>query len=132
MMQDDVLSDPHIDYEGRIDPSNISTNSGDRSDHCAGTIMSAGNLDPLAKGMAPGAFLYVFGSNNNNYNSVPAMYQNDDLVITSKSYSNGCNAGYTTLSRDLDEQIDDYTSLIHVFSAGNSGTSDCGYGAGSG
>ena len=51
-------------------------------------------------------------------------------VITSKSYSDGCNAGYTALSRDLDEQIDDYTSLIHVFSAGNSGTSDCGYGAG--
>ena len=132
MMQDDGVIGPHIDYEGRIDQSNITTNSGDHGDHCAGTIMSAGNLDPLAQGMAPGAFLYVFGSSNNNYNAVPAMYQNDELVITSKSYSNGCNAGYTTLSRDLDEQIDDYSSLIHVFSAGNSGTSDCGYGAGSG
>ena len=37
-------------------------------DHVSGTIMGAGNLDPKAKGMADGAFLYVYGSSNNNYN----------------------------------------------------------------
>jgi len=132
MMQDDGIIGEHIDYQGRLDQTNVTSNNGDHGDHVSGTIMGAGNLDPLAQGMAPGAFLYVFGSNNNNYNSVPALYQNNDLVITSKSYSNGCNAGYTTLSRDLDEQVDLYPSLIHVFSAGNNGTSDCGYGAGSG
>ena len=132
MMQDDGIIGEHIDYQGRLDQSYTNSNNGDHGDHVAGTIMGAGNLDPLAKGMANGAFLYVFGSSDNNYNSVPNLYQNQDLVITSKSYSNGCNAGYTTLSRDLDEQIDDYPSLIHVFSAGNSGTSNCGYGAGAG
>ena len=133
MMQDDGIIGAHIDYEGRLDQSNITSNSGDHGDHVAGTIMGAGNLNPIAKGMAPGAFLHVFSSTNNNYyNFVPSMYQNDNLVITSKSYSNGCNAGYTTLSRDLDEQIDIYPSLIHVFSAGNNGTFDCGYGAGNG
>ena len=35
------------------------------------------------------------------------------------------------MARDLDEQIRLYPSLIHIFSAGNDGTSDCGYGAGS-
>ena len=51
------------------------------------------------------------------------LYQNNDVVITSKSYSNGCNAGYTSLAQDLDEQINSYPSLIHVFSAGNDGAS---------
>ena len=135
MMQDDGLIGPHIDYQGRIDQSNCtgcsSSFSNDHGDHVAGTIMGSGNLDPLVAGMANGAFLYVYSSSDNNYYDVPTIYQNNDVIITSKSYSNGCNAGYTSLSKDLDEQILLYPSLIHVFSAGNSGTSDCGYGAGS-
>ena len=95
--------------------------------------MGTGNLDPQGRGMADGAFLYVLNySTNNYYQNVPSLYSNYDVVITSASYGDGCNAGYTSLSSDLDAQIDSYSSLIHVFSAGNSGTSDCGYGAGSG
>ena len=135
MMQDDGIIGPHIDYNGRVDQSNCSgcstSNSNDHGDHVAGTIMGAGNIDPQAAGMANGAFLYVFSSSNNNYYDVPTIYQNNDVIITSKSYSNGCNAGYTSLSQDLDEQINLYPSLSHVFSAGNNGSSDCGYGAGS-
>ncbi|MBT5089788.1 MAG: S8 family serine peptidase, partial [Flavobacteriales bacterium] len=136
MMQDDGLVGPHIDRQGRIDQSFCvgcsSSSSNDHGDHVSGTIMGAGNLDPLGKGMADGAFLYVYSSSNNNYYNVPTIYQNNDVTITSKSYSNGCNAGYTSLARDLDEQINLYPSLIHVFSAGNSGSSNCSYGAGSG
>ncbi len=131
MMQDDGAIGPHIDYKGRLDQSAVSSSSGNHGDHVGGTVMGAGNLDPYGRGMADGAFLYVYGSSNNNYYSVPGIYQNNDVVITQKSYSNGCNAGYTSLARDLDEQIRLYPSLIHVFSAGNDGTSDCGYGAGS-
>ncbi|MDG2139087.1 MAG: S8 family serine peptidase [Flavobacteriales bacterium] len=136
MMQDDGLVGPHIDRQGRLDQSfciGCSSNiNNDHGDHVSGTIMGAGNLDPIAKGMADGSFLYVFSSSNNNYDDVPTIYQNNDVIITSKSYSNGCNAGYTSLAKDLDEQINLYPSLTHVFSAGNNGTSDCGYGAGSG
>ena len=136
MMQDDGLIGPHADYQGRIDQSNCggcsSSISNDHGDHVAGTIMGSGNIDPLAAGMANGAFLYVYSSSNNNYYDIPTIYPNNDVIITSKSYSNGCNAGYTSLSQDLDEQILLYPSLIHVFSAGNNGSSDCGYGAGSG
>ena len=135
MMQDDGVIGPHVDYNGRVDQSNCSgcstSNSNDHGDHVAGTIMGAGNIDPQAAGMANGAFLYVYSSSNNNYYDVPTIYQNNDVIITSKSYSNGCNAGYTSLSQDLDEQIVLYPSLSHVFSAGNDGNSDCGYGAGS-
>ena len=136
MMQDDGLVGPHIDRQGRLDQSfciGCSSNiNNDHGDHVSGTIMGAGNLDPIAQGMANGSFLYVFSSSNNNYDDVPTIYQNNDVIITSKSYSNGCNAGYTSLAKDLDEQINLHPSLTHVFSAGNNGTSDCGYGAGSG
>ena len=135
MMQDDGMIGPHIDYKGRIDQSSFGTSANDLSnthgDHVAGTIMGSGNLDPVASGMANAAFLYVYDSSNNNYaNAFPDLYLNDDVVITSKSYSNGCNAGYTSLSQELDQQINLYPALIHVFSAGNSGTDDCNYGAG--
>ncbi len=132
MMQDDGDIGPHIDFEGRVDQSsaNLQTSFGNHGDHVAGTFMGAGNLDPLAEGMAPGVFGFIYGNSNNHYNSVPGHYTNDSLRITTKSYSNGCNAGYTSLTQQLDQQVVTYPSLIHVFSAGNAGTSSCGYGAG--
>ena len=135
MMQDDGIIGPHIDYQGRIDQSSFGGSSNNLSDthgdHVAGTIMGSGNLDPIAAGMANAAFLYVYDSSNNNYSTAfPDLYLNNDVVITSKSYSNGCNAGYTSLSQELDLQVNLYPALIHIFSAGNSGTDDCGYGAG--
>lgn len=135
MMQDDGEIGPHIDYTGRIDQSNCngcSTNpANDHGDHVSGTIMGAGNLNPDNRGMANGVGLDVYSSSNNNYNLFPGLFDNDDIVITSKSYSNGCNSGYTSLARQLDQQVHDRPQLTHVFSAGNSGTTDCGYGAGS-
>lgn len=137
MMQDDGIIGPHIDYTGRIDQSNCSgcsTAAGNtHGDHVSGTIMGAGNLDPSNRGMAHGADLLVYSSSNGNYNDVPSLYDNEGVVITSKSYSNGCNNGYTSLAQQLDEQIYERPSLIHVFSAGNNGTSACDpndYGAG--
>ncbi|MEQ9064545.1 MAG: S8 family serine peptidase [Vicingaceae bacterium] len=131
-MHDDGIIGPHIDYEGRLPIQFPTTNNGDHGDHVAGTIMGAGNLDPDTRGMAFGADLYVYSAANSNYNSAPNHYNNYDVIITSKSYSNGCNAGYTSLSQQLDQQSRLYPALVHVFSAGNNGTSDCSYGAGSG
>ena len=66
--------------------------------------------------MADGAFLYVLNyTTNNYYNYVPNLYSSYDVVITTASYSNGCNAGYTSLASDLDEQNNVYPSLLHVF-----------------
>lgn len=136
MMQDDGYIGEHIDYEGRIDQSNCFgcsyADPNNHGDHVAGTIMGAGNLNPRYKGMAFGSHLLVFNSNNDNYDDVPNLYATQELVITSKSYSSGCNAGYDSRAQQLDEQTHNLTSLLHVFSAGNSGTSDCGYGAGAG
>lgn len=136
MMQDDGYIGDHIDYQGRIDQTNCFSCSTDDSnnhgDHVAGTIMGAGNLNPRYRGMAFGSDLLVFNSSNSNYDQVPSYYANDQVIITSKSYSSTCNGGYDSRAQQLDEQMYDLAGLIHVFSAGNNGTSDCGYGAGSG
>jgi len=131
MMQDDGPIGPHIDYQGRME-SNTSANFGDHGDHCAGIIMGAGNVDPDGVGNAPGATLLVYSSANGNFDDVPDLYDNDSLVITSKSYGDGNNAGYTSLARTLDKQCRQRDALVHVFSAGNSGTENFGYGAGAG
>jgi PKD repeat protein len=131
MMQDDGTIGPHIDYQGRL-TTEVSSNNGDHGDHVAGILMGAGNLNPDIIGNAPGTHLLVYNSQNNNYNFVPDLYLNDDLVITSKSYGNGNNVGYTILSSQLDEQCNNFDALVHVFSAGNSGASNFGYGAGAG
>ncbi|MFU8842992.1 MAG: S8 family serine peptidase [Bacteroidales bacterium] len=134
MLQDDGIIGPHIDYEGRIGAQYLTNNSGNHGDHTAGTIFGAGNLDPKTAGMAPGSTLYVYGAAPlyPGFNSIPTHYTTPGIRITSTSYSNGCNAGYTSLARTLDIQINQYPSLMHVFSAGNAGTDNCGYGAGPG
>tara|TARA_B100000809_G_scaffold247024_1_gene275606 strand:- start:11921 stop:14608 length:2688 start_codon:yes stop_codon:yes gene_type:complete len=121
MLQDNSILDEHIDYSGRF--SNINaTQSGDHGEHCGGIIAGAGNLDPKGRGMASGAEILVYNSSNNNYNSVPNLVASSDLTITSKSYGNGTNAGYTSLARQLDQQVRLNPELIHVFSCGNSGS----------
>jgi len=134
MLQDDGIIGPHIDYKGRIGQQYITFNSGNHGDHIAGTIMGAGNLDPKTMGMAPGATIYTYQAAPvyQGFDSIPSHYFNPGIVISSTSYSNGCNAGYTSFSRELDQQIRLYPSLMHVFSAGNAGNSNCGYGAGPG
>lgn len=130
-IHDDGPIGPHIDYQGRI-TTITTTDYGDHGDHCSGILMGAGNLDPDGIGNAPGAELFVFGSANTNYNVVPLLIDTANLVITSKSYGNGENAGYTSLARTLDEQCYENPALIHVFSAGNSGADNFGWGAGAG
>ena len=133
-LQDDGIIGPHIDYHGRILDQFLTWNGGDHGDHCAGTIMASGNVDPRGKGMAHGANLFVYGAYPAypGFNAIPQDYWPLEIRITSTSYSDGCNAGYTSLSRTLDQQVRTFPSLMHVFSAGNAGGSDCGYGAGSG
>jgi hypothetical protein len=135
MMQDDGIIGPHIDFEGRVPLQTISFNYGDHGDHIAGTIMGAGNLNPRMQGMAPGAELYVYGAASASYPGFANMvshYYLYNIRISSTSYSNGCNAGYTSLARTMDQQMRQLPAAMHVFSAGNDGFSDCGYGAGAG
>ncbi len=136
---DDGAIDFHLDFTGRLTVNSGSSN-GDHGDHVAGTIFGAGNLDPDGKGMAPGAEIYYQSysgnptSQNGNLGAADFNYVNHNVRITSSSYSNGCNAGYTNYTRVMDQDAIDNPNLVHVFSAGNNGTSACSgsndYGAG--
>lgn len=131
MLQDDGIIGPHIDYTGRIGAQYLPNNTGNHGDHCAGIIMGGGNLDPNTRGMGWGATLYVYSAvPYTGWDSIYAHYVSNNIVITSTSYSDGCNAGYTTRAQELDQQICDMPLLSQVFSAGNNGGVDCQYGAG--
>lgn len=130
-MGDDGIIGPHIDYQGRVYQTNVTSNSGDHGDHVAGTIMGAGNKDPKGRGMAFGADLYVY-SVWDAINMTPTTNINPGIRITSTSYSDGCNTGYTSFAQTADKHMRQMPNLIHVFSAGNNGTSNCNYGAGAG
>ena len=125
---DDGDIGPHIDYAGRL-TSVAGASNGDHGDHVAGTIFGAGNRNPEGMGMAPGAEMLYY-SYPGNLNNAAQDYNAVGIRITSSSYSNGCNAGYTTFARDIDLTSFLNPKLIHVFSAGNNGTQDCNYGAG--
>ena len=130
---DDGAIGPHIDFQGRVDVSTAGPSQGDHGDHVAGTIMGAGNLEPRNRGQAVGAFNF-YQNYPNNITQAPANYNDAArrVRVTSSSYSDGNNTGYTSFARSLDQQMRQLPFLIHVFSSGNAGTSDFSYGAGAG
>ncbi|WP_245574846.1 S8 family serine peptidase [Aequorivita capsosiphonis] len=131
LCRDDGIVGPHIDFQGRIDNSRASGTNASHGDGVSGIMAGAGNLNPSNRGMAAGAMLYV-----SNYassfldNATVSLINSGDVLITNSSYSNGCNEGYTSVTKTVDTQVHDLPSLQHTFSAGNSNGSNCGYGAG--
>lgn len=131
-LADDGPVGPHIDFTGRMTQLTTS-GSGSHGDMTAGILCGGGNRDPWIQGHASGAYMYYWQISGyphvldavNNYN-------NYGIVITSTSFSQGTGGEYDSSTELIDEQIHDNPQLIHVFSAGNAGTSNHGYGAGAG
>jgi len=130
LVRDDGDVGPHIDYKGRLwnDPNN--GGGGTHGDGVAGVWAAAGNLDPTVIASASCADVYVIDYLSTFLDNTLDLHQDSGIVITNSSYSNGCNAGYTTTTVTVDEMAHDNPTLLHVFSAGNSNNNDCGYGAG--
>lgn len=129
---DDGFVGPHIDFKGRTEQSSVSGDLiGTHGDGVAGIIGSAGNLNPANEGMAKGVFMHVYqyGNSGNTVNA-DTIYQNRQTTIFNASYSNGCNAGYTNTTREVDLNCLSFPEIIMVYSAGNDGDLDCGFGAG--
>ncbi len=132
LCRDDGPVGPHIDFQGRHNgPLNPIANGSSHGDGVSGIIAGAGNLNALNRGMAAGSDLFVvqYAANFLDGNTV-TLINNGDVQVTNSSYSNGCNAGYTSITQTVDTQINTIPTLLHVFSAGNSNGLDCGYGAG--
>jgi PKD repeat protein len=129
---DDGMIESHIDFKNRTNQDDVQGDSeGSHGEMVAGILAGAGNLDPRMEGTASHAEIHMF----HEFDAVKrasTLYNNRDILITSTSYSDGCNRGYTYLAQLADHQIKNNISLMHVFSAGNTGHEDCGYGAGAG
>ncbi len=125
---DDGTITPHIDFTGRL-TQNTTTNSGTHGDMTSGIAVGAGNRDPKITGAATGAYLQLYYINNYPHivNAVSNL-ATLGTVITSTSYSEGTGGVYTTNSSFIDNQIRTNPSLLHIFSAGNAGTSSGGSG----
>ncbi len=129
---DDGMIESHIDFKNRTHQDDVQGDfEGSHGEMVAGILAGAGNLDPRMEGTASHAEVHMF----HEFDAVKrasTLYDNRDILITSTSYSDGCNRGYTYLAQLADYQVKNNTSLMHVFSAGNTGNEDCGYGAGEG
>ncbi len=129
----------HVDFSGRLNEVglNITAPTQDHGDHVAGIAAGGGIRDPQKVGVAPQAMLW-----NQWYTTDPtlrsglyiadSLFQHHGVRVSNTSYSDGCNTGYTAWSRWVDEQVNAHSGLVHVFSAGNAGATQCGYGAGLG
>ncbi|MCC7244555.1 MAG: S8 family serine peptidase, partial [Saprospiraceae bacterium] len=131
LVRDDGRLGPHIDFQGRLhNMADGDEFAGTHGDGVGGIIGGAGNLDPYMKGMAAGADVYTLDYVDNFQDETMDLFFNENVTLTNSSYSNGCNTGYTTITQTVDQQLFDNPTLMHVFSAGNANSSDCGYGAG--
>ena len=131
LVRDDGAVGPHIDFQGRmVDLSTSDAASATHGDGVGGIMSGAGNLNPYMRGMAAGTQMYVINYTAAFQDATLGLHLDAGVSITNSSYSNGCNAGYTANARTVDRQIFENPGLMHVFSAGNNGTSDCNYGAG--
>ncbi len=133
VVRDDGPIGPHIDFKGRYTGwGDVETiNDGDHGDGVAGILGGAGNLNPHMRGMAAGVHLYAIPYRA-NFQDATVELVDLGATLTNTSYSNGCNTGYTLTARIVEEQLYNNPALMHVFSAGNEGTSNCNYGAGPG
>lgn len=117
----------HPDLKNRLTTSGTAA---DHATHVAGIIAGAGNIDPLAKGQAPGAAI-ISKSGHSDLTGMNDLYTNKKVRVSNHSLGEGCNDGYTANARTMDLQAVTYPNLFNVFSAGNSGSTDCSFGAGS-
>jgi subtilisin family serine protease len=121
----------HADLEGN--QTNLTSNKissfADHQDHVTGTIGGKGLLQANKKGMAPEAKLYNLQSSA--VLSLILNLKNDyNVRLTNNSYGVNLNCNragtYNATSVFLDEQARQNPDILHVFAAGNQGSTTCG------
>jgi len=115
----------HPDLKNRI-LFPLSVNWGSHGDMTTGLAAGAGNINPRAVGLAPGAMIHL--TTINGYFHITEAVQNYNslnVTITSTSYGQGCGGFYDSNTQYIDGQLANNSALMHIFSAGNSSTSGC-------
>lgn len=118
----------HIDISGRLimrnplPPANHST-------QVTGAAVGGGILNPRQRGMAPEATAISQYYSDILVNA-PIFHNDLDMVLTCNSYYSGLplcegDGEYNILSVFVDNQLQTYPELLHVFAAGNDGAGTC-------
>jgi Subtilase family/Secretion system C-terminal sorting domain len=118
----------HIDFTSRT-ISRVAVGVLFHGNHTAGTMAGAGIKNPVHSGVASK------GTIINQYftdviTQAPTYITDYNMVATNNSYTsadNGCvgSGVYTTSSNYVDNQMNNYKELLHVFAAGNDGAFTC-------
>lgn len=125
---DDADPLQHIDISTHL--INRAANAGNwHGVHVMGTAAGAGLRAEQYKGYAPKATILA-QSFSNIITNTPAYINDYGMVITNNSYGNIENdcalfGVYDLYSRVVDQQMQQYPHLQHVFACGNSGTYSC-------
>lgn len=125
---DDANPLNHIDFTGRL--INRTPMAGNfHGVHVMGTAAGAGIVNELYRGYAPKATI-VAQAFSGILDNTPAYVQDYGMVITNNSYGNVVNdcktfGVYDLYSRVMDQQMNRFPNLQHVFAAGNSGAYNC-------
>ena len=131
---DDGAIGPHIDFNGRLTQYSTNTSSANpHGDMVSGIAVGSGNLNPTRIGAAYGSYLHMYSiSSYPHIANAVANYNSLGTTLTSTSYSEVNGGVYNSSAVTIDGQIQSNAMLMHIFSAGNAGTADHGYGAGTG
>jgi len=119
----------HADLKDRITNFNPAAPISRHGEHVNGIVGGAGNIDPVAQGMAPHVWLadhyfdYIFTATG-------VMRHDLNMTITNSSFAvilGDCDyAGtYDGYSQLLDTLALQYTDVLHVTAAGNDGLNTC-------
>lgn len=125
---DNANPSTHLDFGNRL---LVRTPSGpeNHGTHTSGTLGGGGILDPRYKGMAPQATLI-----NQYFSNIIAftpVYSSDNhMVLSNNSYYSGADycpgdGAYDVLANYIDDQLNAFPNILHVFAAGNDGTLTC-------
>ena len=122
----------HEDYNSRVLFKKKKNSLIQHATHVCGTMAGAGNIDPLAKGMAPKALIYSWDFYDNITAEMDTNCGKFGYTLTQNSYAydlvdDPCSlrGNYDLTSRELDLMLDNYPNLLHVFAAGNFRRDNC-------
>jgi subtilisin family serine protease len=123
---------PHIDFDFRLTRMETFTNNsnGNHATHVAGTMAGGGILNAEAKGMASQASIFSWDFNGwiPGEMDTAAKYQKIEITQNSYTYSSdpcSVRGTYDVTSASIDQLVNKYPHLLHVFAAGNSRSSNC-------
>ena len=122
------LDSTDIDWKGRYFNSGVGAeNETSHASIMATMLAGGGNTSPYAVGAAPGAAI-TSSSFATLLPDADAVYKQYNISVQNHSYGTGIENYYGADAKAYDISVNNYPSLVHVFSAGNSGASSAATG----